>query len=135
MKLSIITSALLLAGYAAAAPAVAPCHEENMAPLYAPAETESVQDSYIVVLKNHLSERNMEDHAAWITTLVGQNQPFYSSWLDASHSEHGIKHVYDSAGLKGYAGKFESHIIDQIRSSEDVSAPPTHTLFFMKLVI
>ncbi|CAO3597125.1 unnamed protein product [Absidia cylindrospora] len=121
MKLSIITSALLLAGYAAAAPAaVVPCHEENMAPLYAPAETESVQDSYIVVLKNHLSERNMEDHATWITTLVDQNQPFYSSWLDASHTKHGIKHVYDSAGLKGYAGKFEPHIIDQIRSSEDV---------------
>ncbi|ORZ19574.1 peptidase S8/S53 domain-containing protein [Absidia repens] len=121
MKLSIITSALLLVGFAAAAPAaVAPCHEENMAPLYAPAETESVQDSYIVVLKNHLSERNIEDHATWITALVDQNQPFYSSWLDASHSKHGIKHVYDSAGLKGYAGKFEPHIIDQIRSSEDV---------------
>ncbi|KAI8344632.1 serine protease 1 [Chlamydoabsidia padenii] len=120
MKLSIITSALLLAGYAVAAPAMAPCDEEKMAPLYIPAETESVQDSYIVVLKNHLNERNMEEHAAWITALVDQNQPFYSSWLDPSHSKHGIKHIYDSAGLKGYSGKFERQVIDLIRSSDDV---------------
>lgn len=121
MKFSVITSALLLAGYAVAAPAIVPCAEEQMAPLYIPAETESVQDSYIVVLKNHLNERNMEDHATWITSLVDQNQPFYSSWLDASRSQHGIKHIYDSAGLKGYAGKFERQVIDLIRSSDDVS--------------
>ncbi|KAI8086232.1 serine protease [Halteromyces radiatus] len=120
MKFSIITSALLLTGYAVAAPAMVPCSEEKMAPLYAPSETESIQDSYIVVLKNHLNEKNIEEHATWINALVNDNQPFYSSWLDPSHSKHGIKHIYDSAGLKGYAGKFDPQIIDLIRSSEDV---------------
>ncbi|CAO3587014.1 unnamed protein product [Absidia cylindrospora] len=119
MKFTILTGAVLLAGFAVVS--AAPYPASNLAPLYIPSETESVQDSYIVVLKNHLNERHLENHAAWITELVSQTQPLpHASWLDPSHSVHGINHIYDSAGLKGYAGKFSSDIIDHIRSSDDV---------------
>ncbi|ORZ17300.1 peptidase S8/S53 domain-containing protein [Absidia repens] len=119
MKFTILTGAVLLAGFAVVS--AAPYPTSNIAPLYIPADTESVQDSFIVVLKNHLNERHLENHAAWITELVSQSQPYpHASWLDPSHSAHGINHIYDSASLKGYAGKFSPNVIDQIRSSDDV---------------
>ncbi|CAO3618435.1 unnamed protein product [Cunninghamella echinulata] len=120
MKLSIITGALVLAGFATAAPTTHWGEQDNLAPLYSSSESETVDDSYIVVLKDHLNVKHMENHAAWISTLVSDFQPI-QTWLNPEQSNHGIKHIYDTPGLKGYSGKFDSRIIDLIRSSEDVA--------------
>ncbi|KAI8065697.1 serine protease 1 [Gongronella butleri] len=115
MKVSLITSALLLAGYAAAAP----FHNnaDDLAPLYT--TTDSVDDSYIVVLKDNLHGQDVQDHAAWINTLVSNDKWAFINWLRPNEDKHGIKHIY-TGKVRGYSGKFDAEIINLIRSSKDV---------------
>ncbi|CAO3625911.1 unnamed protein product [Cunninghamella blakesleeana] len=120
MKFSVITGALLLAGFATAAPHWNLEQKGSLAPLYTSSESETIDNSYIVVLKDHLNMKHLETHAAWITTLVGDFQPTHN-WLNEKESGHGIKHIYDTPALKGYSGKFDARIIDLIRSSDDVA--------------
>ncbi|KAI8381070.1 serine protease 1 [Radiomyces spectabilis] len=119
MKTSIIATALLLAGYAVALP-LSQNEEANIAPLYVSAEAEPIQDSYIVVLKNHLNERKVEEHASWIQTMLKKNDHNRAeTWLEPRVLNN-IEHVYDTPSIKGYAGKFDSHLLNLIRQSDDV---------------
>ncbi|KAG0165489.1 serine protease [Apophysomyces sp. BC1034] len=118
MKLSIAASALLITGYALAVPLVH--HQQSLedhtklAPLYVPGE--SIANSYIVVLKDHLSPKALKDHATWIQGFVQESD---RSWLLEPLS--GIQHVYDTPHVKGYAGKFDDAVIDLLRTSPDVA--------------
>lgn len=95
--------------------------QEMVAPLYIPPTVETVQDSYIVILKDHLEVEDIEQHAEWIQTLTQQNQKDrLFEWLNPHTSSHGIAHVYDTPHVKGYSGRFDEAILDAIRQSNDV---------------
>lgn len=122
MKLSVIAGALLIASVANAKPFYYEEQDSNvMAPLYVPPETEVVHDSYIVVLKNNLNDQRVEEHAQWISTLVQEKTSSFNDWLYPHTQSHGIRHVYDTPHLKGYAGRFDESILNAIRQSDDVS--------------
>ncbi|KAI9315010.1 peptidase S8/S53 domain-containing protein [Dichotomocladium elegans] len=124
MKLSVVAGLLLIATASSinAIPMVVPPSfmDGSVAPLHAPADAESVADSYIVVLKNHLHGEKVEQHTNWIKSLVAKDQNTFSSWL-TSPSALGVRHVYNMPGLKGYAGTFGKNILDLIRRSDDVA--------------
>ncbi|KAF7726346.1 serine protease [Apophysomyces ossiformis] len=118
MKFTIVTSALILTGYALAVPLdrqqqVFGVHD-NLAPLYVSGD--SIADSYIIMLKNNLSPQDLANHATWIKSTVERtDRPWF---LD---SRNGIEHVYDTPYIKGYSGRFDDAIIRLIRSSPDVA--------------
>lgn len=120
MKFSILSGALLLAGYATAIPMVKPAtfSDGYVAPLYAPAHAEAVSGSYIVVLKSDLSDEQLTEHAEWINALAMQSANVET--LDGEYSQ-GIEHVYEMPNLKGYAGKFDKRLVDAIRKSDQVA--------------
>ncbi|ORE21432.1 serine protease 1 [Rhizopus microsporus] len=121
MKSFVIAGALLIASVANAKPFYYEEQDSNvMAPLYVPPETEVVHDSYIVVLKNNLNDQRVEEHAQWISTLVQEKTSSFNDWLYPHTQSHGIRHVYDTPHLKGYAGRFDESILNAIRQSDDV---------------
>ncbi|CEP13842.1 hypothetical protein [Parasitella parasitica] len=121
MKFSILTAALLMAGYATAVPMVNPTsfNDGSVAPLYAPAEAEAVRGSYIVVLKNDLDAKQIENHAEWISSMSAAHT--FNSGDYLNEFDHGINHVYDMPHFKGYSGKFDKRLLDAIRQSDEVA--------------
>ncbi|KAG2235094.1 serine protease 1 [Thamnidium elegans] len=120
MKLSLIASALLVATAANAKPV---SYQDNLAPLYISPETETIANSYIVVLKDHLSVHDIKEHAGWINSISSKRSNRYKTtdWLNPHTTTAGIEHVYDTPNLKGYSGKFDEHILQAIRESDDVA--------------
>ncbi|CEG63363.1 Putative Cerevisin [Rhizopus microsporus] len=121
MKFTLLTAALVLAGYATAVPMVKTSSFDDgyVAPLYAPVEAEAVRGSYIVVLKDHLSMEQLQDHAEWISSMVAAKAYNNGEFLDSSF-QMGIKHVYETPNFKGYAGRFDKNMLEAIRRSEEV---------------
>ncbi|KAI8974446.1 peptidase S8/S53 domain-containing protein [Pilobolus umbonatus] len=118
MKLSLIASALLVASAVHAKPLN---NKQEIAPLYVSPEGETINDSYIVILKNNLHSRDIQEHAAWINTLAKtENDDYFMNYLDPHVTQAGVHHVYDTPQVKGYAGKFDNNILEAIRQSEDV---------------
>ncbi|CAO3610472.1 unnamed protein product [Mucor hiemalis] len=124
MKFTILSTALLMAGYAVAKPMLIPTSfsEGTVAPLYAPVGAEAVRGSYIVVLKKDLSNEQVEDHAEWISSLSASHA-FNSNAADYLNGEYeqGINHVYEMPSFKGYSGKFDAKLVDAICQSEEVA--------------
>lgn len=125
MKQIIISVALLLTGFAHSLPTTSTPFidlkpETELAPLHSSSRSDLIQDSYIVVLKDHLNDIHLQDHALWITNLVKEASPFIN-WLHPKEDSYGIKHVYDTPSFKGYSGKFDKDMLQAIRTSEDVS--------------
>ncbi|KAK4509646.1 uncharacterized protein ATC70_006948 [Mucor velutinosus] len=121
MKFSILTAALLMAGYATAVPMINPTsfNDGSVAPLYAPVETEAVRGSYIVVLKNDLDAKQIENHAEWISSMSAAHALNNGDYLN--EYDHGINHVYEMPNFKGYSGKFDKKLLDAIRQSDEVA--------------
>ncbi|KAI8973935.1 serine protease [Pilobolus umbonatus] len=121
MKFSVLSTAILLAGYASAVPMVIPStfSEGNVAPLYIPAQAEAVSGSYIVMLKENLNSRQIEEHAEWINNM-SVNSPFRGETIDGT-AEYGIHHVYELPNIKGYSGRFDKNVLDAIRKSDEVA--------------
>lgn len=122
MKCTLLTGALLLAGYATAVPMIPsqPYSEGYVSPMYSAPDADILKDSYIVVLKDNLHPTKIEEHTSWVAQLTNNNSP-WTQWLHPSSSSHGVRHVYDRPTLKGYSGKFDSATLNAIRASEDVS--------------
>jgi cerevisin len=117
MKLSLLTTALLLAGYATAAPFQTT--SPTLAPLYTNTETDSIPESYIVVLKNHVDEAGARAHCGWVNSFHNDD-PLAASLLDPTVAA-GIKHTFNLPTVSGYTGKFSDRTVERIRSSPDVS--------------
>ncbi|ORZ15658.1 peptidase S8/S53 domain-containing protein [Absidia repens] len=122
MKFTILTGALMLAGYATAVPMIPTqsFSEGYVSPLYTSADADILSDSYIVVLKDNVHQSKLDEHTSWVKTMANENNP-WTEWLHPSSSSHGVRHVYNTASLKGYSGKFDASTLDAIRSSEDVA--------------
>lgn len=116
MKLSLLTSALLLAGYATAAPFQTT--SPTLAPLYTSTETDTIPESYIVVLKDHVDEARAAAHCGWVSSFHNDD-PLATSLLDPTVAA-GIKHTFNLPTVAGYSGKFSDLTLERIRSSPDV---------------
>ncbi|CAO3684799.1 unnamed protein product [Umbelopsis ramanniana] len=117
MKLSLLTSALLLAGYATAAPFQTT--SPTLAPLYTNTETDTIPESYIVVLKDHVDEARAAAHCGWVSSFHNDD-PLATSLLDPTVAA-GIKHTFNLPTVAGYSGKFSDLTLERIRSSPDVA--------------
>ena len=76
---------------------------------------DAIPDSYIVVLKNQMSNRDFDSHISWVeglhrTSIEKQNGP----------SLGGLKFKYDIHGWKGYSGSFNRESLEQILENENV---------------
>jgi cerevisin len=124
MKLSLIASTVLVAATYAKPISFSNDFDERVAPLYITPEAETIADSYIVVLKDHLNGRQIEEHASWINSLSKSQKEddniFSGKWLNPHVTTAGVSHVYDTPKMKGYAGKFDEAVLNAIRQSDDV---------------
>ncbi|KAI9011958.1 peptidase S8/S53 domain-containing protein [Phycomyces nitens] len=118
MRFSIIASVLLVASGVSAGP-VWSNPSSNLAPLYVSNEAETVSDSYIVVLKDHLTTSHVEQHANWLQSMVKSDDR--DMWLNDDRQSNTIRHVYETPSIRGYSGTFDQHILHQIRQSDDVA--------------
>ncbi|CAO3606912.1 unnamed protein product [Mucor hiemalis] len=123
MKLSLVASALLVATIANAKPLSYQAPNDNLAPLYISPEAERIANSYIVVLKDHLSGSDIQEHASWIKSVSSKSNSNRSitDYLNPHITKAGIEHVYDTPNLKGYSGKFDDDVLEAIRQSDDVA--------------
>ncbi|KAL9557042.1 hypothetical protein MBANPS3_001568 [Mucor bainieri] len=123
MKLSLIASALMVATLASAKPLSYQDPTNDMAPLYISPDAEVISNSYIVVLKDNLRSHEIKEHASWISALSEKSNDNYkiTDWLNPHVAKAGIAHVYDTPNLKGYAGRFDDHVLEAIRQSDDVA--------------
>ncbi|KAF7731254.1 serine protease [Apophysomyces ossiformis] len=130
MKISIITSiALVLVGYTTAYPALL---ADELAPLYHNPGAEAIDQSYIVVLKDHVDSYKSMSHCNWVSSLVKrqlEDVPF-REYLDTSMIS-GITHTYDMTNWRGYAGKFDDQTLDHIRRSPDVAYVERDTVVYL----
>ncbi|OMJ14205.1 Subtilisin-like protease 8 [Smittium culicis] len=86
---------------------------QNQAPLLSSSNVETIPDSYIVVLKKDAQPglESLNQHMMMLNSFISSN--------DLSSSSNKINHVYKE-GIIGYSGKFDSKLIENIRSSKDV---------------
>lgn len=85
----------------------------DMAPLSEESLHGHIENSYIVTLKNDVPVSLMANHMNFLEA-AHESDPLQSS-------EGGIKHVYDSHILKGYAGSFSDDVVSQIRRMPEVA--------------
>jgi len=86
----------------------------NIAPLHeAQAIHGHVNNSYIVTMKSDMPEHVMGNHMNFLQAAHASDP-----LLDSEHS--GVKHVYDSHVMRGYAGHFTDDVVSQIRSMPEV---------------
>ncbi|KAI9498728.1 peptidase S8/S53 domain-containing protein [Zychaea mexicana] len=122
VKLNILTSSvLLLAGFANALPTLDDwlSSDAELAPLFHSPEAETISDSYIVVLKDHVDMTAAQSHCHWVSSFAKRDESLIE-YLDADAAA-GIKLTYDSPGWRGYAGKFSPETLHHIRSSPEVA--------------
>jgi len=91
------------------------CKHAPFAPLMAtgPAH-QTINNSYIVMLKDDVSPLLMQNHINFVTIAHDADS------LLGNDAMSGIKNVYDGH-IKGYAGSFSEQVIGQIRSLPEVA--------------
>ncbi|KAG5459251.1 MAG: serine protease 1 [Olpidium bornovanus] len=101
---------------------------EAQAPLVSSSVSSEIDDHYIVVLKDSLSQLDHGAHHSWVRSFAAdlsrgaaaaaENVRASIQWngLPRSH----IRHVY-TKHLRGYAGRFAKHEIERIRESDEVA--------------
>lgn len=85
----------------------------DLAPLSEESLHGHIENSYIVTLKNDVPVSLMANHMNFLEA-AHESDPLQGS-------EGGIKHVYDSHILKGYAGSFTDDVVSQIRRMPEVA--------------
>ncbi|KAG0175076.1 serine protease [Apophysomyces sp. BC1034] len=120
MKFYTLTNVLLLSGYVIAIPMIDPLRfsDGHVAPLYTSSDAESIDNSYIVVLKKHASSSQLEERAN-VANVFAQESLDKASLLDPAGS--GVTHIYDMPNFKGFSGTFGKDIINYIRRMRDVA--------------
>lgn len=92
----------------------------------------AIPNSYIVLLKEDVSDEAFDFHKLWVSDIQVQSFAALDSSsmvsFEASVNElkfhtksGGINHVFNSTGLKGYSGLFTPEVISLLRRSQDVA--------------
>ncbi|GAA5857251.1 hypothetical protein JCM8547_009399 [Rhodosporidiobolus lusitaniae] len=139
MKVISLPSALFAAVWAATSVVANPVPSDRfvLAPLYTPPaphqegavqiETNShiVRDSYLVVLEDHLDERDVDEHHSLVASAHRSlASPHHKGIKHKYHvggkRKHGRKHSSGKKQLKGYSGHFSEQTVDAIRALKGV---------------
>ena len=96
-----------------------------IAPLMSSSNSKEIADSYIVVLKDHVTHASASAHRSWVQQLHKSSEneknelrkrsqePFLTTVYD------GLKHTY-TKGFLGYSGHFDESVLEQIRKHPEV---------------
>ena len=76
-----------------------------------------IENSYIVALKKSISPAAFDAHTNFVQNVHAQAQATDDGLQEVGH---GLKHVYNSHVVKGYAGTFAPSTIDKIRARPEV---------------
>ncbi|KAK9763266.1 proteinase B [Basidiobolus ranarum] len=90
--------------------------EQPGAPIISSLDAEIIPNSYIVVLKD-TSRDSLLNHQAWLTSFLQVANVNSQSDVEVNQ----IKHIYDADGFRGYAGRFQSEVVERIREMDDVA--------------
>ncbi|KAF2154704.1 vacuolar serine protease [Myriangium duriaei CBS 260.36] len=101
--------------------------DDSVAPLLSSENAKHIPDSYIVVLKKHVTHSLAAEHHEWVNEvhLAVQNKKRSvskrSQFPVVDSIFGGLKHTYNIAGsVMGYSGHFDEDVIEQIRKHPDV---------------
>lgn len=101
--------------------------DDQIAPLLSSENAKHIPDSYIVVLKKHVTHSLAAEHHDWVKDLHVSVQNKKRSLSKRSQFPFvdtvfgGLKHTYNIGGsILGYSGHFDEDVIDQIRKHPDV---------------
>ncbi|KAK6510753.1 Basic amino-acid permease [Arthrobotrys conoides] len=91
----------------------------------------NVERDYIVVLKNHISKRELLSHTAWTGEVhAGFLRKRQDSGLVQGTEPTGVKKIFDIHNFKAYSGAFDSETLHEINKHEQVDyiekASPIH---------
>lgn len=102
-------------------------HSDDAAPVLSTTTAKTIDDSYIVVFKDHVNHRDAAAHHGWVQELHTSSQSSREELrkrsqlplLDSAYD--GLKHTYNIAGsLLGYSGHFDEDVIEEIRRHPNV---------------
>uniref|UniRef100_A0A0K3CL16 Peptidase S8/S53 domain-containing protein n=1 Tax=Rhodotorula toruloides TaxID=5286 RepID=A0A0K3CL16_RHOTO len=92
-----------------------------------------VEDSYIVVLDDSLTDHDIHQHHAHVDAVHSHTEHALAQASSAHNRRHGVKHRFHVGGkrhsharsrsarkLKGYSGSFDERTVDQIRAMKGV---------------
>lgn len=113
-------------------PIISDLADNSIQPLEIQFNENSIPHSFIVILKDGISDESFEYHRLMVSDAQVQSFAKLNK-QDANAFENtveslkfgsktgGIGHVYDSPGFRGYSGLFTSEVIDLLRHSKDVA--------------
>nr|AJD23193.1 alkaline serine protease [Onygena corvina] len=78
--------------------------------------TETITDTYVVVMKDEVLAAQFDSHKKWIGSLMHQ-RPLNSK---DGEKKRGLRNTFNVAGLRGYSGTFDKETIQEIARSPDV---------------
>lgn len=126
MRNVVITSLLPL--LAAGSPFLAETIHRDAAPIVSSVNAEDIPNSYMVVFKKHVTDKDANAHHSWVQEVHvdAQNQKMeLRKRSQMSFQEtffEGLKHTYNiPGGLLGYSGHFDEDVIEMVRRHPDVS--------------
>lgn len=112
----------------AASPILVDTIHNEAAPVLSSMNAVEEPDSYIVVLKKHVTSDSASEHQSWVQSLHSASSELTRTELrkrsltDDITSFAGLKHTYNIPGsFVGYSGHFHEDVIEQVRRSPDVS--------------
>lgn len=93
----------------------------------------SIPNSFIIILKDNISDEAFEFHKLWVSDAqvqsfaklnIEETNEFENSVqsLNFGSKTGGIGHVYDSPGFRGYSGLFTPEVANLLRHSNDVAS-------------
>jgi len=99
---------------------------QDVAPLVSSANSVEVPNSYIVVLKKHVTAKAASDHHLWVQDIHSAGEIERTELRKRSDFSAevfaGLKHTYNiGAAFMGYSGHFDDSTVEKLRSHPDVS--------------
>lgn len=125
----------LLPLLAAGSPVLVDTIHNNAAPLISSSNAKEIPDSYMVIFKNHVSERDAAVHHSWVQDVHLSQRSRKQELRKRSQTPftsddtifEGLRHTYNiPGGFLGYAGHFHEDVIEEVRRHPDVSTPIPH---------
>lgn len=77
-----------------------------------------VSDKYIVILKDEVDDEGAESHMSWINGVHKRSLESRQTGFP------GVERTYRFGGFHGYAGKFDSATLEEIRNNPEVGPSP-----------
>jgi len=120
----------LLPLLAAGSPVLVDTIHNDAAPIVSSSNAKEIPDSYMVIFKKHVTERDASAHHSWIRDTHSSHEGHKQELRKRSQVPmaddtvfEGLRHTYNipgTDGLLGYAGHFDEGVIELVRMHPDV---------------